>query len=114
MLSNKTPYGEKGGNKYYIAYLSGGFRPLHIIIKSIKLYTNGMNVLSNNNELLKYIEIWNKIKSLFNEKFNSKPVHNEYTRTNISPYNENLHGNKRLTKDKYYGHSILLLSLFVK
>ena len=29
--------------------------------------------------------------------------------TKINPYNENFHGNKKLTKDKYYGHSILLL-----
>ena len=33
------PYGKKGANKYYIAHLSGGFKPLHII-KDIKLYTN--------------------------------------------------------------------------
>ena len=39
VLLNKTPYGKKGANKYYIAYLSGGFKPLHII-KDIKLYTN--------------------------------------------------------------------------
>ena len=47
-----------------------------------------MNVLANNNELLKYIEIWSKIASLFNEiahnrialnkkRFHSKPVYNE-------------------------------------
>ena len=27
-----------------------------------------MNVLANNNELLKYIEVWNKIEALFNKK----------------------------------------------
>ena len=32
VLSNKTPHGERGGNKYYFAYLSGGFKPLHISI----------------------------------------------------------------------------------
>ena len=58
MLSSNIPYGEHGANKYYIAYLSGGFKPLHnIIIRDIKLYTNHMNVLGNDNELLKYIEI---------------------------------------------------------
>ena len=57
-------------DKYYIGYLGGtGFRPLHMIIKKIKLYTNHVNVLADNNELLKYIEIWNKIKALFNNKF---------------------------------------------
>ena len=53
MLPNKTPRGEQGANKYYIAYLSGGLRPLHIIIKNIKLYTDRMNVLANDSELLK-------------------------------------------------------------
>ena len=33
MLSNKTPYGKQGANKYYAGYLSGGFRPLNIVIK---------------------------------------------------------------------------------
>ena len=115
VLSNKTPHGEYGANKYYIAYLSGGFRPLHIIIKDIKLYTNHMNVLANDNELLKYIEIWNKIEYLFNKKFNkkefySKPTfNNKYIKTKINLYNKNFQGNKKLIKDKYYGHSILLL-----
>ena len=68
VLSNKTPYGEQGADKYYITYLNGGLRPLHIIIKVIKLYTNHMNVLANDNELLKYIEIWNKIEALFSKK----------------------------------------------
>ena len=31
-----------------------------------------MNVLDNDNELLKYIKIWNKIESLFNKQFNKK------------------------------------------
>ena len=70
MLSNKAPHGEYGANKYYIAYLSSGFRPLHIIIKNIKLYTDHMNVLANGNELLKHIEIWNKTETLFIKKFN--------------------------------------------
>ena len=67
-----------------------------------------MNVLANDNELLKYTE------SLFSKKFNkkgfySKPAYNnEYIKTRISSHNENFQGNKRLTKDKYYGHSILL------
>ena len=74
-----------------------------------------MNVLANDNELLKYIEIWNKIEALFNNKFHKKgyinrPVYNnEYIKTKRSPYNENFHGNKKLTKNECYGHSILLL-----
>ena len=39
VLSNKTPYGREGANKYYIGYVgSTSFRPLHMIIKKIKLY----------------------------------------------------------------------------
>ena len=76
-----------------------------------------MNVLAKDNELLQYIEIWNKIEALFNNKFNkkglySKPTYNnEYINTKIDPYKENFRSNKRLTKDEYYGHSILLLEL---
>ena len=92
-------YCEEGANKYYIGYVgSTGFRPLHIIIKNIKLYTDCMNVLANDNELLKYIEIWNKIKALLNKRLYNEPVYNEYINTKISLYNENFHGNKRLTK----------------
>ena len=115
VLSNKTPNGAHGTNEHYIAYLSGGFRPLHIIIKNTKLYTNHMNVLGNDNKLLKYSEIWNKIESLFNKNFNkrvfySKPTYNnEYIMTKINSYNENFHDFNKLAKDKYYGHSILLL-----
>ena len=67
VLSNKTPYGKQGANKYYIAYLTGGFKPMYITIKNIELYTNRMDILANDNELLKYIEIWNKIEVLLNE-----------------------------------------------
>ena len=111
MLSNKIPYGEQGASKYYIAYLNGGLRPLHIIIKDIKLYTNHMSVLANDDELLKYIEIWCEIESLFNKKgFYCKPTcNNEYIRTKISSYNENFHEFKNLTKNEYCSQSVLLL-----
>ena len=75
-----------------IAYC-GGFKPLYITIKNIKLYTNDMNVLANDNELLKYSEMWNKIETLFHKKFNkkgsySKPrYNNEYIRTKINSCN---------------------------
>ena len=70
VLSNKTPYDEEGANKYYIGYVgSTSFRSLHVIIKNLKLYTDEMNVLANNNELLKYIEIRNKIETLLNNLY---------------------------------------------
>ena len=74
-----------------------------------------MNILADNKEFLKHTEIWNKIKSLFNKKFNKKglynrPVYNnKYIRTKISPYNDVFKDNKKIRKDKYYGHSILLI-----
>ena len=61
VLSNKAPYDKHGANKYYISYLRNSFKPLCINIKNIKLYTNRMNVLANDSELLRYIGIWNKI-----------------------------------------------------
>ena len=115
MLSDKTPHGKEGANKYYIGYAgSTGFRPLHIIIKKIKLYSNHMNILADNKELLKYIEIWEKIVDLFNKKHNERvlynnTIYNECIKTKISPYNENLYGNIKLTKNEYFDHSILLL-----
>ena len=82
MLSSKTPCGKEGANKYYIIYVGRtGFKPLHTITEKKKLYTNHMNVLADNGEVLKYIEIWDKIEALFNKKFNNKPVYsNEYMR----------------------------------
>ena len=42
--------------------------------------------------------------------FHSDPAHNdEYIRTKISSYDENLCDFKKLTKDDYCGHSISLL-----
>ena len=94
-----------------IGYLSSDIRPLCIIIKEIKSYTDHMNILANNKEFLRYTEIWNKIVNLVNEKFNkrglyNKSTHNEHIKTNICPYNEDFHGNKKLAQDEYYGNSI--------
>ena len=115
MLFNKVSYDKQGAYKYYIGYLEAGFRPIQIIIKERKLYTDYINISANNKEFLKYIQIWNKIKDLFNEKFNkiglyNKPVfNNEYIRTKISQFNENFHGNKKLIKEEYYRTSVLLI-----
>ena len=67
VLSDKTPYGKKGANKYYTGYLSGGFRPLNIVIKDTELCTDNMHVLTNHIKFLKYVEIWNNIEALFNK-----------------------------------------------
>ena len=63
-----------------------------------------MNVLADNEELLKYIEIRNKIEALFNKKFNkrrlyNRPVYNnKYIKTKISLYHENFNSNKNSQK----------------
>ena len=67
-----------------------------------------MNILVNNKEFLKYIEIWNKIESLFNEEVN-RPVHNKLIKTKTSAYSDAFKDNKNLKKGEYYGHSILLI-----
>ena len=73
-----------------------------------------MNLLADNKELLKYIEIWNKIVDLFNKKHSksvlyNNTIYNECINTKISPYNEKFHGNKKFIKEKYYGNSIWLI-----
>ena len=55
-----------------------------------------------------------KIVYLFNKKHNKRvlyndTIYNECIKTKLSPYNENVHGNKKITKDECYSHSILLL-----
>ena len=47
VLSNKTPYGKQGANKYYAGYLSGDFRPLNNVIRNTELCTNNANILTN-------------------------------------------------------------------
>ena len=66
-LSNKTPYSDTGANRYYAGYLKNGYRPLSIIIKDTELCANNMHILTNCTNFLKYVEIWNKIVSLFNK-----------------------------------------------
>ena len=56
-----------------------------------------MNVLADNKELLKYIEIRAKIVDLFNKKhskrvlYNNIIYNNECIKPKISPCNENFH-----------------------
>ena len=69
VLCNKIPYGPHGANTYYIGNLNGGFESLCIVINDTELCTNNINVLANNKRFLKYIEIWNKIVSVFNKKY---------------------------------------------
>ena len=79
-----------------------------------------MEILANDNELLKCIEISNKIEALLNEiafnevALNKRGLHsilthnNEDIITKTNPYGKNLCDFKKLIKDKCRGHSILL------
>ena len=41
-----------------------------------------MTALADNKELLKYIEIWNKIETLLSKKrLHNRPLYNEYIKT---------------------------------
>ena len=76
------------------------------------IYTNYINILANDKEFLKYIEIWNKIKdlfkNLFNKRFESEPIYNnEYTKAKINPYNINFQGNKTPFIFYFYLSSII-------
>ena len=57
MLSNKVSYGKQGAYKYYVGYIYYTFKPLYIVITQINLYTDYMNILANDKEFVKYIEI---------------------------------------------------------
>ena len=53
-----------------------------------------MNVLADNKEFLKYIEICSKVEELFNKRHNKRVLYNnttynEFIKTKISSYNEN-------------------------
>ena len=111
MLSNKIPCGKQGANKYYVGYLNDNFRPLNIVIKDTELCANNMHVLTDHTKFLKYVEIWNRIVSLFNKSTSRNFKYNiEYIKARISPHNENLHDiNKRLKKGNYYGTLVLLI-----
>ena len=69
-----------------------------------------MNILPNDKEFLKYRLKLYLIKKINKRGLYNRPVYNnEYIKTKIWALHENFHGNKKLTKDKYNDHSILLI-----
>ena len=109
MLSAKTPYGNKGANKYYVGYLNDGFKQLNIVIKDTELCANNMHILADPANFLKYIEIWAKMVFLFNKDTSKNFTYDiEYIKPKICQFNENRHDiNKILKKGNYYGTLIL-------
>ena len=101
--STKTPYGNKGANKYYVGYLNGGFKQLNVVIKDTELCADNMHILPSSFNFLKYIKIWDKIVSLFNKNTSKNfRYHIEYIKPKISSFNENRYDiNKRLKRSNY-------------
>ena len=62
------------------------------------------NLLANDKEIFeKYNKIWDKIKNLFEKKFDSEPVYNDkYIKAKINSYNTNFYGNKTPIEDEHY------------
>ena len=46
MISTKTPYGNKGANKYYVGYSHDDFKQLNIVIIDTELCANNMHILA--------------------------------------------------------------------
>ena len=85
------------GSKYFIGYLDDDIiRPLCIILPQTSGYVkyfvdSGKNMsfkIEDDKHLLKYNEIWNKIKKALNIRFHSQPIYDEkYIKTKVKTFN---------------------------
>ena len=108
LISELEPYGKKNAIKYIIGYDDKVIRPLCILLPKmigyIKYFDDdkkAMSFLVNDAEsLIKYIEIWNKIRDLINKKFDSEPVfNNKYINTKIKLYNNDKNNIREVPKE---------------
>ena len=85
LISDKFERSDKGF-KYFIGYKDDNIiRPLCIILPQVSGYikyfdSGGKNIsfmIEDDSALMKYNEIWNKIKKTLNIKFHSMTVYNE-------------------------------------
>ena len=84
LISEPEPYGKKNAVKYIIGYNDNVIRPLRILLPKmigyIKYFEDDKKtksfVVDDAELLIKYTEIWNKIRNLINKKFDSEPVYN--------------------------------------
>ena len=103
LIFEPEPYGKKIAIKYIIGYNDNVIRLLHILLPKmigyIKYFDNDkktMSFLANDTTelLIKYTEIWNKIRELINKKFDSEPVYNnKYINTKRKLYNNDIKTN---------------------
>ena len=95
ILYNKTSNGNKGSFKHYIGYThkDGSLSPLNVKLPQLTRYAKHFNsgdklihfLIADKELLKKYNEIWAKIKSLFKEEFDKKPVYdNKYTSAKVN------------------------------
>ena len=103
MRFDKTSYGNRGSFKYYVGYRHKNEALLSTLNKKIPQLTGRTKHLDNNNKyvnllvndeklLIKYNEIWDKIKSLPKKEFDKKTLHsNKYISTKIKLYNDTIH-----------------------
>ena len=92
LVSNKISFGAKN-YKYFIGYLYNNHKvkPLHIMLPKTSTYvksfdgqTKWMYFLIEDDDLLKYNTIWDKVSADIKNEFDSEPVYNkEYLKTKI-------------------------------
>ena len=113
VVSKKEPYRTKNSFKYFIGYNDNDIRPLRIRLPKMSGYARKFNenvttpFKANDKQLLKnYDRIWEKVESLLNINFESRPVYGDndkYIKAKIKIYAKsiitNFH-NKKLPKEK--------------
>ena len=97
VVSDKFKHNDKGF-KYFIGYTDDSIiRPLCIVLPQmsgyIKYFDNGGKNMSFKSEddyiLLKYNDIWSKIKETLHIKFHSQPIYDEkYMKTKVKTFND--------------------------
>ena len=111
--------------RYFIGYAhdDGVIRPLCVILPQmsgcIKYFENGGKNMSFKIEeesvYLKYVEIWNKIKSVLNVKFHSQPIYDDkYIKTKVKVFNNAI--NTLLSGDeipKERDHYVCISAIFI-
>ena len=97
LVSREESYGTKNSFKYFIGYNDNDvIRPLCIKLPQMTGYVRKFEgnttmsfKISNKQLLKKYNQIWKKVKSLLNIKFDSEPVYGDnvkYIKTKVETY----------------------------
>ena len=116
LVSKEEPYGTKNSFRYFIGYNDNDvIRPLCTKLSQMTGYvrkfegnTTTSFKISNKQLLRKYNQIWKRVEQLLKIDFDSKPVNsddNNYTKTKIMMYNDNMftnfHGKKMPKKNHH-------------